>query len=77
MRIEEYSLIKNSVILPNVIIGPQCHIVNAIIDKECVIPEGTVIGEDLEEDGRRFDVSPKGIVLVEPEMLGQKIHQIE
>tara|TARA_R110002124_G_scaffold287013_1_gene469689 strand:- start:3132 stop:4400 length:1269 start_codon:yes stop_codon:yes gene_type:complete len=77
VRIEEYSLIKNSVILPNVIIGPQCHIVNAIIDKECVIPEGTVIGEDLEEDGRRFDVSPKGIVLVEPEMLGQKIHQIE
>jgi glucose-1-phosphate adenylyltransferase len=77
VRVEEQSFVKDSVILPNVRIGPRCRIVNAIIDKECVIPEGTVIGEDPEEDQRRFDVSPGGIVLVEPEMLGQKIHQIE
>lgn len=77
VRIQEQSVIKNSVILPNVRIGPRCRINNAIIDKECVIPEGTVIGENPKEDRRRFDVSPGGIVLVEPEMLGQKIHQIE
>jgi glucose-1-phosphate adenylyltransferase len=77
VRVEEYSSVKNSVILPNVKIGARCRITNAIIDKECVIPEGTVIGEDTEEDRRRFNVSPGGIVLVEPEMLGQKIHQIE
>lgn len=77
VRVQEQSFVKNSVILPNVRIGRHCRILNAIIDKECVIPEGTVIGEDPEEDRRRFDVSPKGIVLVEPEMLGQKVHQIE
>lgn len=77
VRVEEYSSVKNSVILPNVQIGPRCRITDAIIDKECVIPEGMVIGEDLEEDQRRFNVSPGGIVLVEPEMLGQQIHQIE
>jgi glucose-1-phosphate adenylyltransferase len=77
VRVEEQSFVKDSVILPNVSIGPRCRITNAIIDKECEIPEGTVIGEDPEEDRRRFDVSPGGIVLVEPEMLGQKIHQIE
>ena len=77
VRVEEKSFVKNSVILPNVQIGPRCRIVNAIIDKECMIPEGTVIGENPEEDRRRFDVSPEGIVLVEPEMLGQNIHQID
>ena len=77
VRVAEYSTIKNSVILPNVKIGQRCRIANAIIDKECEIPEGTVIGENPEEDRRRFDVSPGGIVLVEPEMLGQNIHQIE
>ena len=77
VRVEEKSFVKDSVILPNVQIGPRCRIVNAIIDKECVIPEGTVIGENPEEDRQRFNVSPGGIVLVEPEMLGQKIHQIE
>jgi len=77
VRIEEQSFVKDSVILPNVRIGPRCRIINAIIDKECVIPEGTIIGEDPDEDRRRFDMSKGGIVLVEPEMLGQKIHQIE
>jgi glucose-1-phosphate adenylyltransferase len=77
VRVEEKSFVKDSVILPNVQIGPRCRIVKAIIDKECVIPEGTVIGENPEEDRQRFDVSPGGIVLVEPEMLGQNIHQIE
>lgn len=77
VRVEEYTSIIGSVILPNVQIGPHCRITNTIIDKECVIPEGTVIGENPEEDHRRFNVSPGGIVLVEPEMLGQHIHQIE
>jgi glucose-1-phosphate adenylyltransferase len=30
-----------------------------------------VIGEDAEEDRRRFFVTPRGITLVTPEMLGQ------
>ena len=37
----------------------------------CVLPEGTVVGEDREADARRFRVTPKGITLVTPEMLGQ------
>jgi len=77
VRIKEYSFIKNSVILPNVRIGANCRIINAIIDKETNIPAGTTIGENPEEDRRRFEVSSGGIVLVEPEMLGQNLHQIE
>lgn len=77
VRIDEYSLVKDSIILPNVKIGSHCRIHKAIIDKECEIPDGTVIGENLEEDRIHYDVTADGITLVEPEMLGQHIHRIE
>lgn len=68
-----YSLVKDSVILPKVNIGQHCRIFRTIIDKGTVIPDGTVIGEDLELDRKRFHVTPEGIVLVTAEMLGQKL----
>ena len=37
---------------------------------------GTVIGEDLEQDEKRFHVTPGGVVLVTPEMLGQELHYV-
>ena len=66
-----HSIVKDSVILPKVQIGNNCRITRAIIDKECEVPDNTVIGENLEEDKARFHVSPEGIALVTPEMLGQ------
>jgi len=51
-------------------------VTKAVIDKWCDLPDGTVIGEDPEEDARRFYVSPGGVVLVTPEMLGQEIHHV-
>ncbi|HHH13245.1 MAG TPA: glucose-1-phosphate adenylyltransferase, partial [Thiolapillus brandeum] len=72
-QIESYSTIKDSVILPKVTIGRNCRIRNAIVDKGTFIADGTVIGEDPEEDARRFHVTPEGIVLVTPEMLGQNL----
>lgn len=72
--IENHSLVKDCVVLPKVNIGRNCRISRAIIDKGTVIPEGTVIGENLEEDAKRFHVSPEGIVLVTPAMLGQNLY---
>ena len=72
--VESYSLIKDSVILPKVSIGRNCRINHAIIDKGCVIHDGTVIGEDPVEDARRFHVTEEGIVLVTPAMLGQNLY---
>lgn len=77
VRIEERTVIEHSIILPDVRIGSGCRISNAIIDKQCVIPNDTIIGEDHESDKERFDLSEGGITLVEPEMLGQKVHHIE
>ena len=76
VTIDDYSKIDSSVILPDVTIGKHCRIYCAIIDKGCVIPDGTIIGKNKEDDERRFYVSPNGIVLVTPEMLGQVIHYV-
>lgn len=76
-RIENYSHIKDSVILPKVHIGKNCRITKAVIDKGCAIPDNMVIGEDLEEDRKRFHVTAEGIILVTPKMLGKHIYTLE
>ena len=67
---------EKSVVLPDVYIGENCKIKNAVIDRGCVIPDGTTIGYDEEGDKNTYYVSPGGIVLVIPEMLGQQLHYI-
>ena len=76
-RIEVGSLVKDSVILPKVHIGKNCRIQRAVIDKSCTIPDNTVIGEDPIEDAKRFHVTPGGIVLITPDMLGQNLYSLE
>ena len=73
VRIHSYSEVNDSVLLPNVTVGRHCRISNAVIDSDCRIPENSVIGEDPAEDKKHFHVTPEGIVLVCPEMLGQKV----
>ncbi len=74
--IESHSLVKDSVVLPKVLIGKNCRLTRVIIDKGTVIPDNTIIGEDLEEDAKRFHVTPEGIVLVTPLMLDQKLYAL-
>ena len=70
-RVESYSDVEDAVLLPEVNIGNHCSIHRAVIDKECYISPHTIIGEDPDDDVRRFYVSPTGIVVVTPTMLGQ------
>jgi glucose-1-phosphate adenylyltransferase len=76
VRVHSYSEVEDSVILPDVEIRHRCRIKRCVIDKGAIIPEDTVIGENPEEDAKRFYVSENGIVLVTPEMLGQKLHEL-
>lgn len=76
VRVNSYTKLLDVVALPNVRVGRDCRITKAVIDKGCVLPAGTVIGEDSEADKARFYVSPGGVVLVTPEMLGQEIHYV-
>jgi len=76
VSVDCYTKIDSSVILPDVTIGENCRIYHAIIDKGCIIPDGMVIGKDNEQDKERFYVSPNGVVLVTPDMLGQELHYV-
>ena len=71
VHVHSYSTVQDSVVFPDVEIGRHCQIRSALIDRGCRIPEGTRIGFDRQQDEARFHVSPKGIVLITPEMLGQ------
>jgi glucose-1-phosphate adenylyltransferase len=42
----------------------NCRIQRAVVDKNVVIKENSVIGYNLEEDARRFTVSDGGIVFI-------------
>ncbi len=77
VKVNSYSTIVDSVVLPEAVIGRNCRITKAIIEKGCHVPEGTVIGEDRAEDEKRFHISPAGVILVTPEMLGQQRHLIK
>ena len=69
VRVDEGSSLHRAVIMPGVRIGKGCTVNNAIIDEHCEIPDGMQIGVNAVADRERFDVSPKGVVLVTPEML--------
>lgn len=76
VRVNSFSVVEDSVVLPDVEIAQSCRIKKAVIDKGCFIPEGTVIGEDREADAKRFHVTENGVTLVCPEMLGQEVHHV-
>ena len=76
VNIHSFAEIQDSVVLPDVDIGRHCRISKAIVDRGCIIPPNTVIGEDYEQDRKRFHVTEGGVVLVTPDMLGQELHYV-
>ena len=76
VTVHSYASVENSVILPDVSIGRYCRLNNVILDKGCDVPPNTVIGEDPVVDAQKYEVSPNGIVLVTPEMLGQNYRYV-
>ncbi len=75
VRVNSYSEISDSVILPSVEIGRYVRLNKVVIDKRCVIPDGLEVGFNPAEDAKRFHVTERGVTLITPNMLGQRIHQ--
>ena len=67
VRVNSYSEVDGCIIFPHVDVGRHSRIRRAIIDRNIHLPEGTVIGYDLEEDRKKYHVSDGGIVVVVPE----------
>jgi glucose-1-phosphate adenylyltransferase len=68
-HVGSFSRVSESVVLPGCRIGARAQISRAIIGEDCRVPAGLVIGENAEEDARRFERSSSGIVLVTQAML--------
>jgi glucose-1-phosphate adenylyltransferase len=64
VMVRSWAEVDESVIMDHVEIGRGCRIKKAIIDKHNVIPPGTHIGIEPQEDRKRFDVTPRGIAVV-------------
>jgi glucose-1-phosphate adenylyltransferase len=57
--------VEESILFENVNVGRHVKIRRAIIDKNVVIPDNSVIGYDLAEDQRKgYTVTESGIVVV-------------
>lgn len=75
VKVNSYARLEEAVVLPDVHISRHVRLRKVVVDKGCRIPEGLVVGEDPIEDAKRFYLSPGGVVLITPQMLGQNIHQ--
>ncbi|PYY02943.1 MAG: glucose-1-phosphate adenylyltransferase [Acidobacteria bacterium] len=64
VRVNSYAEVESCIIFSHVNIGRHCRIRRAIVDRDVHIPEGSVIGYDLEEDRRNFFVTDSGITVV-------------
>jgi glucose-1-phosphate adenylyltransferase len=74
VRVHSYSRIEDSVLLPGVEVGRHCVLKRVILDRACRLEPGTKIGVDPIEDRKRYHMTEKGVVLVTPEMLGDRVH---
>jgi glucose-1-phosphate adenylyltransferase len=64
VRVNSYCSIEDTIIFSHVNVGRHSRIRKAIVDRDVHIPEGSVIGFDLEEDKKKYFVSEDGIVVV-------------
>ncbi len=76
VTVHSYSDVEDSVLLPNVKVARNVTLKRVVADKNCIIPEGLVVGVNREDDAKRFFVSDNGVTLITPDMLGQQIHRM-
>lgn len=75
VRVEAACTITEAVIMPDTVIGRGARLSKVVIDRGCRIPDGMVIGENADEDGRRFHRTDSGVVLITREMLDKLAQQ--
>ena len=68
-RVHSYTQIHGAVLLPEVQVGRNVRLTKVVVDRGCRIPDGLVVGEDPDNDARRFYRSEGGVTLITPRML--------
>jgi len=70
VQVREGALLEDCVVLPDVVVGPGVQLRRAIVDRQCRLERG------LEAGARHFRTTEKGLTLITPEMLDQRVHQL-
>jgi glucose-1-phosphate adenylyltransferase len=69
VHVHSYARVENAVILPSADIGRGARLRNVIVEKGVRVPPGLIVGEDPDDDQRRFRRTDKGICLVTQPMI--------
>ena len=69
VRIHSFCHVDQAVLLPNVTLHRGCRLSRVVVDRNCEIPAGLVVGEDPLLDARRFERTESGVVLITRAML--------
>ena len=69
VRVHSYAVVDGSVLLPGVVVGRHARLSRVVVERDCTIPDGLVIGENAAADAERFSRTDKGITLVTAAML--------
>ncbi len=69
VRVHSYANVQWSVLMPEVEVGRHARLSHVVVDRGCKIPDGLVVGEDAEEDARRFHRTARGVTLITSEMI--------
>jgi len=67
VRVAAYSLIEDSVLLPDVVVGRNVILKRVVVDNGCFIPDGFQVGVNPDADRARLHVTDLGITLITPE----------
>jgi glucose-1-phosphate adenylyltransferase len=71
VKAHSYGQLTHAVVLPYVTLGRNVRLNKVVIDRGVSIPEGLVVGEDPEEDARRFRRTESGVCLITQPMINR------
>lgn len=69
VHVHSFARLERAVVLPYVDVGRRARLKDVIVDRGVRIPEGLVVGEDPDEDARRFRRTERGVCLITQPML--------
>ena len=68
-RLHSSATLTNALILPHVQIGSKARLKNVILDSFIKIPDGLIVGEDIEFDAKYFRRTTSGLCLITQKMI--------
>lgn len=71
VRANSFSSLTEAVVLPQCDIGRHARLTKVVVDRGCRIPDHLVVGENPDEDARRFHRTESGVTLITRDMLAR------